>query len=104
MGGIQFATREVGPDADAAFRTAVDKARTLHGTAGYSGTIAEKSSFEIVKPNTSETPVECMRRIQRIAHHPTQATFGPAGCVDLGPVSGAPRAPHTFAFFGWASS
>lgn len=50
MGAEQFTEYSGIADLDVAFRTAVDEAAWDHGHSGYTGTIAEKSSFVIYTP------------------------------------------------------
>lgn len=50
MGAEYFATTALGKDASAAFDAAVSQAQWEHGHGGYSGTIAEKGLYVLVKP------------------------------------------------------
>lgn len=47
MGATTFHTEATGKTADEAFRNAVNDAYYWHGHGGYSGTIAEKSGYEL---------------------------------------------------------
>jgi len=93
MGATEFYARADGETAELAFAEAVERAREESGGRGYTGTIAEKSSFRLVRPRGGEAPGECAER------HEREGTFGdkwgPAGCVHLGGPS--------YAFFGVAS-
>ena len=93
MGASSFNEEWQGKTPQAAFRGAVESAQWEFGHGGYSGSMAEKSDFEVVHPVGGETPEGCINR------HIDADTFGdkwgPAGCVHLG--SGKYR------FFGWAS-
>jgi len=48
MGACDFAVTIFGKDAEEAFRSATQQARYEHGHGGYTGTIAEKTSFHFV--------------------------------------------------------
>jgi hypothetical protein len=50
MGAAQFGNLGIGKDAKDAFSKLVQSARYEHGHGGYSGTIAEKHSFELITP------------------------------------------------------
>lgn len=94
MGAINFMTIARGKDASEAFNNAVEDAQYEYGHRGYTGTIAEKSSYTLVVPREGETPQQCLDR------HVEKNTFfdkwGPAGCVQL--------EPGKFCFFGFAAS
>lgn len=94
MGANDFQTEGRGANAALAFRNAVDAAQYENGNGGYTGTIAEKSSYTLVNPAEGETWQQCLER------HEQQETFGdkwgPAGCV-MAEVG-------VYVFFGWASS
>lgn len=95
MGAREFYTKARGTTAREAFNAAIDEARYQYGHRSYTGTIAEKDSFRVVRPHKGETPRECAER-----HVEEEGIFddkwGPAGCVKLG--------EGEFLFFGWASS
>ena len=97
MGATTFVTIEDGESPDTAFDKAVEKAKTLNGTAGYTGTIAEKTAFTVIGK-----PVENMEQANdRIDHlfetndHRIDDKWGPAGCIEL--------PDNKYIFFGWAS-
>jgi hypothetical protein len=94
MGAEEFYTEAGGHSAKAAFAAAQEDARYEYGHGGYTGSIAEKSSFRLVEPNMAETPAECIER--HIRAETFDDKWGPAGCVKL--------ADHRWAFWGWASS
>jgi len=94
MGACTFFTRSSGPSAREAFRSAIDQARYEYGHGGYTGTIAEKSSFvtfdcpEGVDPyNYADSLLESNNRIND--------KYGPAGAVKI--------VDNEWLFFGWAS-
>jgi len=96
MGAVTFTTKPIkAKTAKEAFTKAREDALHWYGHCGYSGTIAEKDSFEVVKfakkqlANLGET----------IGHEldkdPFDDKWGPAGCVEV--------KKGEFVFFGWAS-
>lgn len=113
MGAASFETRIRVPKATSdrdAFNQAVESARHENGHGGYSGTIAEKSSFIMIHRARSE------KNAQRIVHalmdhgplsiyreeirQVVDDKWGAAGAVRF-PVD---KATDGFIFFGWASS
>ncbi len=55
MGAVDFTHASYGKTPEEAFKTAQEEARYDHGHAGYTGTIAEKNSFEIMTVPEDET-------------------------------------------------
>lgn len=49
MGATTFETYGMGRDVDSAFRAARDHAFYMHGHGGYTGTLAEKGSYQVVR-------------------------------------------------------
>jgi hypothetical protein len=98
MGAEQFINTYKGASAAEAFDACVKQALYDHGHSGYSGTIAEKSSFIMlgVAPSMSEA-VERTREIMRRSGSPVDDKWGPAGCIRV-------EGTDEFVFFGWASS
>lgn len=82
MGANTFLTEARGSTAQEAFDSAVAAAQYDHGHSGYTGTIAEKSSFKVVTGDPDPDRFD--------------DKWGPAGCIALG--------DDLFVFFGWASS
>lgn len=103
MGAEQFCTRASGKNAQEAFKNAVENARYEYGHRGYTGTIAEKSSFKMVTPNPAEAPKDCVDRCLDDDNHFCQDKGGPAACVEIGPNQ-KKAGENTYCFFGWASS
>jgi hypothetical protein len=111
MGGTTFSCVGRGTTAREAFDVAQKQARYDHGHSGYTGTIAEKNSFSIVKvpsgfvhdPEKEGWPSGTkVSREQQYAEsllasdtHWINDKWGPAGCLMLKDGS--------FLFFGWAS-
>lgn len=98
MGAYTFECTAAGPTASDAFNNAVDAARYEYGHGGYTGTIAEKTSFVMV----AETPM-ALAAARTLANQLIGAEDerindqrGPAGAIQLD--TGA----HYF--FGWARS
>lgn len=94
MGAAEFYCEAFGATASDAFKNAQKDARWALGNEGYTGSVAEKSTFKIVHPKRGESVEECVVR------HENDATFddkwGPAGCIKIREGS--------YAFFGVASS
>ena len=113
MGACIFKTKSIGKTAEEAFRKAVDQAAWEYGHGGYTGTIAEKSSFTIIadKPQAlaAKFPDGPLKEALSLGSTRSIADalielydsriddkWGPAGCVQTG--------PEEFLFFGLASS
>jgi len=105
MGAETFATVGRGQNVAEAFENAVRRARYDYGHAGYTGTLAEKSSFTLIEmPNDFEQVIPSRdERVQRYADKLIEDCdpriddkWGPAGAIYLG--------GHDWLFFGWASS
>lgn len=96
MGACDFWTIAEGASAQAAFEAAQRRARHDHGHAGYTGTIAEKSSFTLLTPPDGEDASAFARRLLDEGDPRVDDKWGPAGCVKT--------ADGAFLFFGWASS
>lgn len=103
MGANQFRNRVSATTSPAAFEKAVTAARYEHGHGGYTGTIAEKSSFKMVTPDEGESPAECLERLTDDPDHWSDDKWGPAACICMGPNEKKPG-ERWFVFFGWASS
>lgn len=96
MGAETFFTKARGKSAQEAFDEAVRRAQYDYGHAGYTGTIAEKSSF-VEFPNIPEgqTPRQYAAALINECHPDVDNKWGPAGCVKSG--------EDEYLFFGWAS-
>lgn len=122
MGASIFKTVADGSTAREAFGKAVQEAQWEHGHGGYSGTIAEKHSFVMIRDDAKSVAVRYASSGQtqaewvvkdlndpdpvKQAHGIAEALmymndrritdkWGPAGCIDLG--------NERWLFFGWAS-
>lgn len=96
MGADVFFTKAKGTTAKEAFRSAVDQAAYDYGHAGYTGTIAEKHDFTIIKVPEGWEPRKYADHLINVGDPRIDDKWGPAGCIQLG--------PEEFLFFGWASS
>jgi hypothetical protein len=101
MGASTFMVTSKGKDAKTAFNKAVDEAAYECGHGGYTGTIAEKSSFVMIKVPSTTLPMD--KKLARTyadklideGDSRVDDKWGPAGCIDLG--------NGEYLFFGWAS-
>ena len=91
MGSCHFAVRQTGKTAAEAFTTARDRAVGENGYGGYTGTIAEKYGFEMVKVPEGKTPKQTYFSVR----DEWDDKEGPAGCIDMGDGS--------YIFFGEAA-
>lgn len=104
MGATNFDHASFGKDADEAFRKAVDEAAWENGHGGYTGTIAEKTEFQMVKvPSGRKSLRNLMREADRVNYGDMKIEqvqekyrravtainfinndkWGPAGCIEL---------------------
>lgn len=98
MGATTFMFTYKGKSAKEAFQHAVEDARFEYGNGGYTGTIAEKSSYtmiEIPQEFKSMNPYDYADHLIDESDHRIDDKWGPAGCIDLG--------NNQYLFFGWAS-
>lgn len=103
MGADQFNTRASGKTVNEAFAAAKEEALYESGHGGYTGTIAEKSSFKAVSLRTGETAEQAIERCLNDEDHWVQDKWGPAGYVEIGPDPSDAK-KKIYCFFGWASS
>ncbi len=96
MGACDFDTTYKGMTAQNAFNQAVADAAYEHGHGGYSGTIAEKQTFTLVKVPEGITADEFVEQCMADENHVARDKWGPAACIDLG--------GGLYRFFGLASS
>lgn len=95
MGAEYFQVKATGATIDEAFRKAVDEARYNYGHAGYTGTIAEKSSYTLHRNLMGLAPDQFISYILD-ADEDACDKWGPANAIEV--------APNTWVFFGYASS
>ena len=100
MGALSFCTTENGKTAREAFLLAVGLAEQYFGCCGYTGSIAEKDSFRVIK--VDGCPKEFLREFFECPEKFPQFIeayedkFGPALCVESG--------KNEWTFFGTAAS
>ena len=101
MGSDRFRSYSSGKTPEEAFIKAVKKAKYDYGHHGYSGTIAEKDSFQLATLNLLSD-----EEANVLADNLELSTFfdkwGPAGCIPL--ESKSEEGYCEYLFFGWASS
>ena len=95
MGTIDFKIVSKARGAKSAFNKALKEAKKIHGTGGYSGTIAEKTSFVMIPVPEGEDPYKYANKMLDKDDHQIADKWGPAGCVKI--------ADGEFLFFGFAS-
>lgn len=97
MGGQDFSNRvdKRGRTARECFDEATSEARYDNGHGGYTGTIAEKHDFKMVKLPAGLTFADLDYDTEFNGWNPYEDKWGPAGCIDDG---------DAFVFFGSASS
>lgn len=104
MGANTFSEVGNAATARAAFDELVANARHEYGHGGYTGTIAEKSAFVMIRiPAAFEPDAAPIDRAGKYADllieecdERIDDKWGPAGCIEV--------VPGMFVFFGWASS
>lgn len=97
MGAQEFQCTGQGNTAQEAFADAVQEAKYEHGHGGYSGTIAEKSSFKIVPCEQTQEAIEAtIEKCMQDEDHFCNDKWGPAAAIQV--------SDSYFVFFGWASS
>jgi hypothetical protein len=96
MGATTFQTAPIKAESAAlAFRSARDAALHEHGHGGYTGSVAEKTSYVLIGATT--TKAEANAEIDRLFNARDKRIddkYGPAGCIE---VNG------TYIFFGVAA-
>lgn len=117
MGAEQFINHASGASAKEAFLDAKSQAEYDHGHSGYSGTLAEKSSFTLFEMPNGLSEHDLLEHCwEEASDHPEGAflnrvyrgiddKWGPAGAVELPCDEDCKHEPlKHFVFFGWASS
>jgi hypothetical protein len=100
MGACTFYQIGTGDTAREAFGEAVQEAGFNFGHSGYTGSIAEKSSFVTIRVPNLEKPskkeaYDYADQLIEESDPRIDDKWGPAGCIDLG--------DRQYLFFGWAS-
>ena len=96
MGAVNFYQVAVGKSAKDAFRNAVEQAQYDYGHSGYTGTIAEKSSFKMIPLPDGMKPMELADKLMDEDDKRINDKWGDAGCIAI------PNSDE-YLFFGWAS-
>ena len=97
MGAEVFITRARGKTAQEAFQAAYIAACEEYGNGGYTGTIAEKDCFVMIRAVPVNVKPEVYAQELIDNRDPRiNDKWGPAGCIDVG--------NGEYVFFGWASS
>lgn len=96
MGAETFFTESSGKTAKEAFDAAVEQAAYDYGHSGYTGTIAEKDCFVMIKVPEGKDPREYANKLIDDGDDRVDDKWGAAGCIDLG--------KGKYLFFGWASA
>lgn len=101
MGATTFRTTSRGEDVSEAFSRAVDDAKYMHGHGGYTGTIAEKTSYEVIpQSEVGEADAgEYANHLIDEADPRIDSKWGPAGAILLEEDG----EDEVWMFFGWAS-
>lgn len=115
MGAEVFYTYAFGSDADEAFRSAVEHAEYMNGHGGYTGTIAEKSSYTVI-PESEHKGRQKMNVARELIDERDERVddkWGPAGAINCSGTKVARQyrkrnrleGKHgdVWLFFGWAS-
>lgn len=102
MGASTFITTVEGLHLDArrAFSQAIQEARHESGWGGYTGTIAEKSSYVMIGLLKGQDPYDYANRLIDEDDSRIRDKWGPAGCIhSVNEKTGHDK----YVFFGWAS-
>ncbi|MDG5762014.1 hypothetical protein QA600_22110 [Natronococcus sp. A-GB1] len=115
MGAVTFETLAFGKTVEEAFSKAVEDARHTHGHGGYTGTIAEKDTFEVIpeRGHKGRQKRTVARELIEEGDERIQSKRGPAGAINCSGTTEAKRyrerkglkGKHgdVWLFFGWAS-
>ena len=116
MGADTFITLMVGKYANAkeAFYKAGAEAAWMHGHSGYTGTIAEKNDFIMIKCPEKTRVTKLISDLIENDDKRIEDKWGPAGCVEVTSPSKmkelreqrglkGKKGIKAFYFFGWAS-
>jgi hypothetical protein len=95
MGACDFYVKAKGKNIQEAFNKAVEDAAWEYGHGGYTGSIAEKSSYVLI-PYTGKDPERHAERLMRERDKRVDDKWGPAGAIKIG--------KGEWLFFGMASS
>jgi hypothetical protein len=96
MGAETFTAVGKGKTAQEAFDKAVADARHEYGNRGYTGSLAEKTSYVMITPPPGVAPVKYASDLIDNDDPRISDKWGPAGCIKM--------TEGVYLFFGWASS
>jgi hypothetical protein len=96
VGAFAFICRAKGKSAREAFARARVAAQYESGHGRYTGTIAEKHEFVLIKVPEGVDPNKHAEDLIEDEKSAVNDKWGPAGCIEL--------AAGDYLFFGWASS
>ena len=96
MGAEIFYHTVSGSTVEEAFNNAVKEACYDHGHGGYTGTIAEKDSYVVIKCPKGREPTEYADTLINNGDERIDDKWGPAGAIKV--------KDNYWLFFGWASS
>lgn len=93
MGAVTFETLASGETAEEAFSNAVEDAKHMHGHGGYTGMIAEKTSFEVIpeREHHGKQKRRYARQLIEDGDERIQSKWGPAGAINCSGMTGAKR-------------
>ena len=98
MGATTFYSKAEGANAQEAFTKLRDQALHDNGHSGYTGTVAEKSTFTMITEYVANDMISADDFAEKLIDDydvRVDDKWGPAGCIDMG--------GGKFLFFGWAS-
>ena len=100
MGAQEFQIYATEATPKKAFRKAVEESLYSYGHSGYTGTIAEKSTFTMASLTVLPEP-----KVHQLINTTMDTTYrdkwGPAGCIQI--QSANKKQLNTYIFYGWAS-
>ena len=100
MGATTFYAFSEAETASEAFSIAVTDAQYMHGHGGYTGTIAEKSSYTLTTQEKLPSK-EAYKLANSLIDTTYSDKWGPAGCIQI--LTDTTNQTNKFLFFGWAS-
>jgi len=99
MGAQDFQIYATESTSKKAFKKAVEESLYSYGHGGYTGTIAEKSTFTMA--SLTVLPEEKAHQLINATVNTTYGDkWGPAGCIQ---IQTADKQLNTYIFYGWAS-
>lgn len=99
MGAQEFQIYATEATPKKAFKEAVEESLYSYGHDGYTGTIAEKSTFTMASL-TIMSEAKARQLINATINTTYGDKWGPAGCIQ---ISSTNKHLNTYIFYGWAS-